>query len=167
MGERLVDADGYRPNVGIVVANDRAQVLWARRVGGHDAWQFPQGGIQPSESPEEALYRELYEEVGLEPDAVQLVARTQGWLKYRLPERLRRRDSSPSFIGQKQKWFLLHMLGDDRDVRVSRTRKPEFDDWRWVSYWYPVGRVVDFKQQVYRRALKELAPHMASVSLRC
>ena len=167
MGERLVDADGYRPNVGIVVANDRAQVLWARRVGGRDAWQFPQGGIQPSESPEEALYRELYEEVGLEPDAVQLVAGTQGWLKYRLPERLRRRDSSPSFIGQKQKWFLLRMLGDDGDIRVSRTRKPEFDDWRWVSYWYPVGQVVAFKQQVYRRALKELAPHMASVRLRC
>ena len=167
MGGRLVDADGYRPNVGIVVANDRAQVLWARRVGGRDAWQFPQGGIQASESPEEALYRELYEEVGLTPDAVQLVARTRGWLKYRLPERLRRRDSSPSFVGQKQKWFLLRMLGDDSDVRVSRTDKPEFDDWRWVSYWYPVGQVVAFKQQVYRRALKELAPHLASPRSTC
>ena len=161
MGERLVDADGYRPNVGIVVANDRAEVLWARRVGGRDAWQFPQGGILDSETPEEALYRELYEEVGLEPDAVKLVARTRGWLRYRLPERLRRRDSSPSFVGQKQKWFLLRMLGDDGDVRVSRTGKPEFDAWRWVSYWYPVGQVVAFKQQVYRRALKELAPHLA------
>lgn len=160
MGERLVDADGYRPNVGIVVANGRAEVLWARRVGGRDAWQFPQGGILDSETPEEALYRELYEEVGLEPDAVKLVARTRGWLRYRLPERLRRRDSSPSFVGQKQKWFLLRMLGDDGDVRVSHTGKPEFDAWRWVSYWYPVGQVVAFKQQVYRRALKELAPHL-------
>ena len=161
MGDRLVDADGFRPNVGIVVANDRAQVLWARRVGGYDAWQFPQGGILSSETPEEALYRELYEEVGLEADAVRLVARTRGWLRYRLPERLRRRDSSSSFIGQKQKWFLLRLLGDDRDVRVSVSEKPEFDAWRWVSYWYPVGQVVAFKQQVYRRALKELAPHLA------
>ena len=161
MGDRLVDADGFRPNVGIVVANDRAQVLWARRVGGRDAWQFPQGGIGPSETLEEALYRELYEEVGLERDAVELVARTRGWLKYRLPEGLRRRDSSPSFIGQKQKWFLLRMVGDDREVRVSVSHRPEFDAWRWVSYWYPVGRVVAFKQQVYRRALTELAPHLA------
>ena len=78
MGDRLVDADGFRPNVGIVVANDRAQVLWARRVGGYDAWQFPQGGILPSETPEEALYRELYEEVGLEADAVRAHRANQG-----------------------------------------------------------------------------------------
>ena len=62
---------------------------------------------------------------------------------------------------RKQKWFLLRMLGDDSDVRVSHTGKPEFDAWRWVSYWYPVGQVVAFKQQVYRRALKELAPHLS------
>ncbi len=161
MGKRLVDSDGYRPNVGIVVANDRAQVLWARRVGGRDAWQFPQGGIRPRETPEDALYRELYEEVGLEPDAVQVVARTRGWLRYRLPERLRRRDSGPLFVGQKQKWFLLRLLGDDDRVCVSRSDKPEFDTWRWVSYWYPVGQVVAFKQQVYQRALKELAAHLA------
>ena len=167
MGVRLVDADGFRPNVGIVVANDRAQVLWARRVGGRDAWQFPQGGIRPAETPEEALYRELHEEVGLEPESVEIVARTAGWLKYRLPEGLRRRDSSPSFIGQKQKWFLLRMLGEDTDVRVSLADKPEFDAWRWVSYWYPLGRVVAFKQQVYRQALKELAPHLAEPGSPC
>ncbi len=162
MGDRLVDAHGFRPNVGIVVVNDRTQVLWARRVGGRDAWQFPQGGIQASETPEEALFRELYEEVGLAPDAVRLVARTRGWLKYRLPEHLRRRDSYPTFVGQKQKWFLLRLLGDDQEVRVSLSAKPEFDTWRWVSYWYPVGRVVGFKQDVYRQALKELAPHLAA-----
>ena len=156
----MVDADGFRPNVGIVVTNDRTQVLWARRVGGRDAWQFPQGGIQASETPEEALYRELYEEVGLEREAVEVLARTRGWLRYRLPEHLRRRDSSRSFIGQKQKWFLLRMLGDDREVHVSGSDKPEFDTWRWVSYWYPVGQVVEFKQSVYRRALKELAGYL-------
>ena len=160
-GIQVVDADGFRPNVGIVVANDRAQVLWARRVGGRDAWQFPQGGIRDSESPEDALYRELYEEVGLQPDAVQLVARTGGWLRYRLPEHLRRWDSSPSFIGQKQKWFLLRMLGDDDDVRLALSEKPEFDTWRWVSYWYPLRQVIEFKRNVYRKALQELVPHLA------
>ena len=167
MGDQVVDADGFRPNVGIVVTNDRTQVLWARRVGGRDAWQFPQGGIQACETPEEALYRELYEEIGLEREAVEVLARTRGWLRYRLPEHLRRWDSSPSFIGQKQKWFLLRMLRDDREVQVSVSEQPEFDAWRWVSYWYPVGQVVEFKQKVYRRALSELAEYLPARDRPC
>ena len=91
----MVDADGYRPNVGIVVANDYGQVLWARRIGGHDAWQFPQGGINEDETPEQALYRELHEEIGLSEQCVRIVACTTGWLHYRLPRRLRRYDSAP------------------------------------------------------------------------
>lgn len=126
-GQRVIDEDGFRPNVGIVVANDQGQVLWARRVGGQDAWQFPQGGIKDSESPEEALYRELHEEVGLRQNDVEVVACTTGWLRYRLPRRLRRFNSDPGFKGQKQKWFLLRMLGRDEDVRVDSTAKPEFD----------------------------------------
>ncbi len=156
----MVDADGFRPNVGIILSNLQGQVLWARRVGGQDAWQFPQGGIQPNESAEDALYRELFEEVGLEPGSVEVLARTRGWLRYRLPRRLRRYNSSPGFKGQKQKWFLLRMLCDDALVQMDLTEKPEFDDWRWVSYWYPVGQVVDFKRDVYRRALRELAPSL-------
>ena len=153
----MVDADGFRPNVGIVLANDVGQVLWARRVG-QDAWQFPQGGIQSSETPQDALYRELHEEVGLEPRCVEVLACTAGWLHYRLPRRLLRHNSDPGFKGQKQKWFLLRMLGRDDEVCMWRTTKPEFDHWCWVSYWYPVGQVVAFKREVYRRALKELAP---------
>ena len=156
----MVDADGYRPNVGIVLTNDIGQVLWARRVGGHDAWQFPQGGIKSRESVEDALYRELFEEVGLESHHVDILARTDGWLRYRIPRHMRRHNSSPGFQGQKQKWFLLRILGADDLVNVTLADKPEFDDWRWVSYWYPIGQVVDFKRQVYRRALKELAPHL-------
>lgn len=164
----MVDADGYRPNVGIVLCNDRGQVLWARRVGGHDAWQFPQGGIDQRESVEDALYRELGEEVGLDADAVEVLASTRGWLRYRLPRRLRRYNSTPGFKGQKQKWFLLRMLEDESRVDVTASEKPEFDHWRWVSYWYPVGQVVDFKRPVYRRALRELAPHLpVDVRSRC
>ncbi|MGE0624953.1 MAG: RNA pyrophosphohydrolase [Pseudomonadales bacterium] len=156
----MVDSDGFRPNVGIVLSNDRGQVLWARRVGGQDAWQFPQGGIKQRESVEDALYRELFEEVGLESGSVEILGRTSGWLRYRLPRRMRRHNSSPGFVGQKQKWFLLRMLHEDDLVRVDHSDVPEFDHWRWVSYWYPLGQVVDFKREVYRRALKELAPYV-------
>lgn len=158
----MVDADGFRPNVGIVVASGEGtgQVLWARRVGGHDAWQFPQGGINEGESPEEALFRELYEEVGLGPDDVSIVGRTKGWLRYRLPRRLRRYNSTPGFVGQKQKWFLLELHAPDSAVRMDCAGKPEFDHWAWVSFWYPLTQVVDFKREVYRHALAELAPHL-------
>ena len=156
----VVDADGFRPNVGIVLSNDLGQVLWARRVGGQDAWQFPQGGINENETVEEALFRELHEEVGLDAASVQILAQTRNWLHYRLPKRLRRYNSTPGFKGQKQKWFLLQLLADETQVSFDCSRKPEFDHWRWVSYWYPVCQVVDFKREVYRRALKELAPHL-------
>ena len=157
----MVDADGFRPNVGIVLSNDLGQVLWARRIGGHDAWQFPQGGINENETVEEALFRELFEEVGLDAEHVAILAQTDGWLRYRLPRRMRRHNSSPGFQGQKQKWFLLRMLGEDALVQMDSSDKPEFDSWRWVSYWYPLGQVVAFKRDVYRDALKQLAPHLA------
>ncbi len=158
----MVDADGFRPNVGIVLANGQGtgQVLWARRVGGHDAWQFPQGGIHEGETPEEALFRELHEEVGLQAGEVKIVASTKGWLRYRLPRRLRRNNSTPGFVGQKQKWFLLEMLAEDDAVSMDCGPKPEFDHWAWVSFWFPLTQVVDFKRGVYRRALAELAPHL-------
>ncbi len=153
----MIDSDGFRPNVGIVLVNSWGQVLWARR-SGQQAWQFPQGGIEEHETPEEALYRELQEEVGLTKNDVRVLAKTQGWLRYRLPKRYQRQRSKPLCIGQKQKWFLLHMLCSDDKVHFKGSGEPEFDDWRWVSYWYPVTQVVMFKRDVYRRALKELAP---------
>jgi len=153
----LIDSDGYRPNVGIVVANHQGQVLWAKRVG-QDAWQFPQGGINQGESTEDALYRELNEEIGLSPEQVKIIACTQGWLRYKLPKRFLRQNSSTQFIGQKQKWYLLKMLASDDAVAFNQSETPEFDYWRWVSYWYPLGQVVAFKKEVYRKAMKELAP---------
>lgn len=155
----MIDADGFRPNVGIMLTNAKGQLLWARRVGGQDAWQFPQGGIQENEEPEAALYRELKEEVGLEAKDVKILARTRGWLRYRLPNRLIRKGSKPVCVGQKQKWFLLQLVSSDDRIDLNDHKGPaEFDQWRWVSYWYPLDKVVAFKRDVYRRALKELAP---------
>lgn len=161
----MIDADGFRPNVGIMLANAQGQLLWARRVGGQDAWQFPQGGINKGESPDQALYRELREEVGLGPEDVKIVARTRGWLRYRLPKKFLRHGSKPLCIGQKQKWFLLELVSDESAIQLENDGVAEFDDWRWVSYWYPLDQVVSFKRDVYRRAMKELSPAHSQMEL--
>lgn len=153
----MIDPDGYRPNVGIVLSNQDGRLLWARRVG-QDAWQFPQGGIRSDETPEEALYRELNEEVGLQPHHVELISATRGWLRYRLPPRYIRRNSKPTCIGQKQVWFLLRFAGDEGEVCLDNCDQPEFDTWRWIDYWQPLDEVVSFKRGVYQRALQEFAP---------
>ncbi len=156
----MIDSEGFRPNVGIILANDNGQVLWARRIG-QDAWQFPQGGIRGHETPMAAMYRELKEEVGLNPDDVEVIACTRGWLKYRLPKRMIRHNSLPVCIGQKQKWFLLRMLGQDNQVDLKQCESPEFDGWQWVSFWFPLANVVSFKKNVYRMALTELSPRLS------
>jgi putative (di)nucleoside polyphosphate hydrolase len=157
----VIDAEGFRPNVGIMLMNPQGKLLWARRIGGQNAWQFPQGGIKPDETPEQALYRELQEEVGLSAEQVSVVDVTRGWLRYRLPKRFVRQQQ-PVCIGQKQKWFLLEYKGGDDAIDLSGEGHPEFDTWEWVSYWYPLNRVVNFKRDVYRRAMRELAPAHAS-----
>jgi putative (di)nucleoside polyphosphate hydrolase len=160
----VIDADGFRPNVGIMLSNSEGQLLWARRVGGQDAWQFPQGGIKQYEDSEAALFRELNEEVGLQPSDVKILACTKGWLRYHLPTRFVRQQE-PVCIGQKQKWYLLQLLSDESRLNVSACSPPEFDAWRWVNYWYPLNQVVAFKREVYRRALKELAPFVAPAQI--
>ena len=153
----VIDAEGFRPNVGIVICNTHGQVFWAKRYGQH-SWQYPQGGIDDGETPEEAMFRELHEEVGLRPEDVEIIATTKHWLRYKLPKRLIRKDSNPVCIGQKQKWFLLRLICREEDVNLAKTSHPEFDSWRWVSYWYPVRQVVSFKREVYRKVMKEFAP---------
>lgn len=152
----LIDADGFRANVGIVLIREDRQVFLGERVGGR-GWQFPQGGIRPEERPEDALYRELKEEIGLEPADVALVAQTARWLRYRLPRQYVRKNSDPLCVGQKQRWFLLRLRGSEDRVRFDSTDQPEFDRWRWVDYWTPVREVIYFKRAVYARALDELA----------
>lgn len=150
-----IDRDGFRANVGIVLMHDDGRVFLGRRIGGR-GWQFPQGGIRRGEDVEEALFRELREEIGLGPEAVVVVAETRSWLRYRLPPRYLRRDSLPLCIGQKQRWFLLRSLASEPAVRFDHTAEPEFDQWRWAGYWEPVREVIHFKREVYGRALHEL-----------
>lgn len=158
----MIDEDGFRFNVGIIVTDGSGQVLWAKRRK-QNAWQFPQGGLKIDENPEEALYRELYEELGLEEGDVEIMGCTRSWLHYRLPEHLLRHHIQPLCIGQKQKWFMLRLTGNEEKVRLNITDSPEFDRWRWVHYWYPIRQVIAFKRHVYRRALEELAPLMPAV----
>lgn len=153
----MIDSDGYRPNVGIILSNSQGRLFWARRIG-QNAWQFPQGGIRTYEQPEEAMFRELAEEVGLRPRDVEIMGATRGWLRYRLPPNLIRRSRTPVCIGQKQMWFLLRLVGSDGDVCLDASDSPEFDHWRWVDYWYPLDKVVSFKRNVYRQALRQLEP---------
>ncbi|MBM7073820.1 RNA pyrophosphohydrolase [Shewanella sp. OPT22] len=153
----MIDSDGFRENVGIIICNKFGQVMWARRFGQH-SWQFPQGGVDDGETAEQAMYRELYEEVGLLPEHVNILSVSRSWLRYRLPKRLVRQDSKPVCIGQKQKWFLLQLNSNEKAINLNASGHPEFDDWRWVSYWYPVRQVVSFKRDVYRKAMKEFAP---------
>ncbi len=154
--------DGYRPNVGIVIINDDDKVFWARRVSG-DGWQFPQGGIDDGESILDTMYRELEEETGFLATDVELVARTQSWLRYDLPDRFLNGSRTAEhplkkrFRGQKQVWFLLRLLNDGIEPNFELNETPEFDDWCWIGYWKAADRVVDFKREVYMQALTELA----------
>jgi putative (di)nucleoside polyphosphate hydrolase len=150
-----IDAHGFRANVGIVLIRDGGEVFLGGRSDGR-GWQFPQGGVRPDESAEQALFRELHEEVGLEQHDVEVVAATRSWLRYRLPRRYLRRRSQPLCIGQKQRWFLLRMLGSESRLRFDVMPQPEFDSGRWVDYWSPVREVIYFKRSVYARALEEL-----------
>lgn len=152
----FIDADGFRANVGIVLIREDRQVFLGGRTGGR-GWQFPQGGVQQRETPEQALYRELKEEVGLDPHDVQLIAGTRTWLRYRLPKQYVRKNSNPPCIGQKQRWFLLKFVGTEDRFDLVSNGEPEFERWRWVDYWTPVREVIYFKRAVYARALDELA----------
>ena len=156
----MIDKEGYRANVGIVVCNDKKKVLWAKRAN-EDEWQFLQCGINEGESPKEAMFRELKEEVGLEPSHVEIIARTKDWLRYDVPKNWIRRDWRDRYKGQKQIWFLLRLTGRDSDVSLKNTKKPEFDAWRWDDFWSPVDQIIDFKRDVYEQALKELWEHLS------
>lgn len=151
----MIDSEGYRLNVGIVICNQERQVLWARRFG-QNSWQFPQGGMKQGESTVSAMYRELKEEIGLMPEDVKILYELPHWLKYNFPKKILRNQDS-NCIGQKQRWFLLQLESSDSAINLDNVPNVEFDDWRWVSFWYPVRQVVSFKKEVYRTVMKNFS----------
>ncbi|MBR6001045.1 MAG: RNA pyrophosphohydrolase [Oxalobacter sp.] len=153
----MLDREGYRPNVGIILVNTNNEVWWGKRIR-EQSWQFPQGGIKHGETPEQAMYRELREETGLLREHVEIIGRTQNWLRYDVPQHFIRREIRGHYRGQKQIWFLLRMLGRDSDVDLRGIAEtPEFDAWRWHPYWVPLDAVIEFKRHVYLQALQELS----------
>ena len=153
----MIDSDGYRANIGIVITNDKKQILLAKRFK-QNGWQLPQGGIDEDETELDALYRELQEEVGLDSSHVTLIAKTPKWLRYELPDEHVRRTQKPKCIGQKQVWYLLKLNSSDDEISLDLHDDVEFDDWKWVDYWSPVDEVINFKRDVYEDMLKALAP---------
>lgn len=158
----MIDSNGFRANVGIVLSNSHGQVFWGKR-SGMDAWQFPQGGIKEKETPKSAMYRELKEETGLEPEHVEFIGATDDWLRYWLPKKFIRHHVQPTCIGQKQIWYLLKLVVDESHVNLDVSHKPEFDFWKWIDVWDSMNEVIFFKRDVYKQALKQLEPLILNI----
>jgi len=156
----MIDEQGYRYGVGIILVNANRQVFLGKRLG-MDAWQFPQGGMRENEIPEQTMYRELKEEIGLSASDVKIIAECKDWQYYELPKRLIRRRTKPVCIGQKQKWFLLCLVNSQAKINLLATEDPEFDSWAWVSFWHPLRQIVSFKRKVYEAVMQELAPYLS------
>jgi len=154
----MLDLNGYRLNVGIILLNKDNKVFWGKRTRGGDSWQFPQGGVMYGETLVETMYRELHEEVGLLPQHVAVIARTYEWLYYNIPNATNR--SNGKYKGQKQIWYLLRFLSEDSEINLDAQDPAEFNEWQWLQYWDASKLVVDFKQNVYKDALNELSRYI-------
>ena len=152
----VLDKNGFRSNIAMIVSNGCGKVLLAKRIG-QNSWQFPQGGIDGDEAPKDALFRELKEEIGLDQKDVEILKQSSQWFKYKIPPNLQRKRSKPVCIGQKQKWFYLKLVSDESNIKLDLTSNPEFDEWQWVNYWYPISAVISFKKKVYQQALRVFA----------
>ena len=151
------EATLYRPNAGIIIFNKKGKLLWCKRKTG-DGWQFPQGGIDEGESPEDAILRETYEEVGLQSKHIEIIKENERWIEYDVPkEKIPKYFSlkNRNFKGQRQKWFLARFLGEDHEINLNLHNQIEFTDWTWSSYWHPVAAGVVFKRDSYRKVLND------------
>ena len=138
----------FRAGVGAVVRNDRGEVLAFERAEHRGSWQYPQGGIRRDEAPEAAVLRELEEETGIAPTAVELVDTYPGWLAYELPEKWR---SKRLGRGQVQQWFLFRLTGAESAIDLHRATAGEFAEWRWMTPARVAEVAAEFRREVYRR----------------
>ena len=149
-GAAGVDGLPYRRGVGIVLVNRAGRVFVGRRLDTPDAWQMPQGGIDPGETPADAARRELFEETHVR--SARLLAETRDWLRYDLPPRLAGRVWGGRYGGQAQKWLAFRFDGTDAEIDLT-AHKPEFGAWRWVEPSALLPGIVDFKRAVYTQVL--------------
>lgn len=159
----MIDPDGFRHNVGVVLVNAEGNVFWGRRYRQSDVWQFPQGGIKTGEQPQQALFRELYEELGLRERDVTIVAESPGPHYYRFPPPMVKVEDQEPYIGQKQHYFMLRLNKEPASFNFESTDTPEFSQFRWVSYWYPLQAATAFKQAVYRQVLCDFRRYLQGI----
>jgi putative (di)nucleoside polyphosphate hydrolase len=153
----------YRPGVGIMLLNGEGAVFVAQRIDmPSDAWQMPQGGIDKGETPIDAAWREMKEEIGT--DRAQLLAESREWLSYDLPRDLAGRLWRGRFRGQRQKWFAFRFTGEDRDIDIAGTDHPEFSTWRWAPMAELPSLIVPFKRLLYRQLVEEFQPLVAPLA---
>ena len=150
----MIKESEYRLNVGLIIINNKGKLLLCKRKKSNN-WQFPQGGIDMGEKSEDAALRELYEEVGIKEKSIKKIYVSKTSYKYDVPEAKKFRNFlQDNFRGQKQKWFMFELI-EDVKINFTNDPNPEFDDYMWSSYWYPLYSIVDFKKEVYRSVLKE------------
>ena len=146
----------YRHSIGFMMIDARKRVFLGKRCWPKDSpyrFQMPQGGIEQGETPDQALFREMREEIGLTPDKVDVLAESKEWLTYELPKHMR-----TTIDGNKQKWFLLYFKGDSKDFVFTNEKHPEFCGARWVQPKKVPYLVIPFKRKVYRQVLNDFKP---------
>lgn len=161
MTKTAQDDRPYRPCVGVMLVNKDGHIFAGQRNDRPEseppAWQMPQGGVDKGEAPDEAVFRELWEETGVTKDLVTVEAQTSDWLPYDLPQELSKRLWKGKYRGQKQLWFLMRFNGADSDINIA-TEHPEFSEWRWMAPDELLNSIVPFKRDLYDLVMAELRP---------
>ena len=153
----------HRPNVGVVLFNAAGKVWLGKRYGADEpwCWQFPQGGMDEGETPEEAGLRELHEETGVTSDLIEPLGSIDDWLAYDFPPEVLAQRSRNRWRGQKQRWFAYRYLGTDADFDLEAVPPQEFSEFRWVSLETTPQLIIPWKRDVYERVAEAFAPFSA------
>ncbi len=156
-----LDPNDYRPGIGVMLLNkDNHVFVGQRRDNAIDAWQMPQGGIDPNEDIEKAMWRELHEEIGVTHNHAYILDRSHDWIYYDLPEELKGTLWGGEFLGQRQIWFALKFVGQEDDIDIHHHEHPEFSQWKWVAPETLTDLIVPFKQLLYQQILDQFDAHL-------